>query len=773
MDPQSASRNPKTLRVLILEDVPRDADLEVRELRREGIDCDVLVVSSSEEMIRALDDFRPDVILSDYAMPQFTGMDALKLRNEHAQDIPFVVVTASINEETAADCIKQGADDYVTKDHLAHLVPAVRNAIEKKRLQCAQKDAQAVIHRTAQEWSTTFDAMQEGVALLDTDFKFMRCNKVLCNLIGRPLEQIIGQHCSELVHGLGAHPAECPSIRAARSLKRETWQTTIGDRWFDVVADPVLDDEGRLTGIVHTMSDITKRKHAEEALHQAHVRLRSFVDSNIVGVAVAGSEGQIFEANDYYLNLIGFTRAEFERGEINWRAITPPEWLSVDEKAIAELHEHGACTQYEKEYVRRDGTRVSVLIIDAMLPGPGEQIVAFVLDITDRKSLEGQLRQAQKIEALGTLAGGIAHDFNNILGIIFGYAEMAMTGSSDSTSVTADIEQILRAAERAKELVKQILAFARPGSDENIPVKVSLIIKETMKMLRASLPTTIDIRLNIDSQGIVMTAPTKIHQILMNLCTNAYHAMHEHGGTLTVSLDDVLLPTDADRLEKKLDSRPYIKLSVADTGYGMDKTVMERIFDPYFTTKPIGEGTGLGLSVVHGIVKNLGGNIWVDSVKGMGSSFEVWLPMVQQSADVTTEYNKKPLPRGNERVLLVDDEISLLNVSKEILKNLGYSITTETDSMAALELFKSDPYRFDLIITDQTMPNLTGFEMARQMLSVRAEMPIIICTGFSDLIDEDRAGLLGIRKLIMKPLDSNTLASAVRSVLNGEKRHNA
>jgi len=384
----------------------------------------------------------------------------------------------------------------------------------------------------------------------------------------------------------------------------------------------------------------------------------------------------------------------------------------------------------------------------------------------EKRRLETRLRQAQKIQAIGTLAGGIAHDFNNILAAIMGYAELVRLRIPEEGRAKEHLRQVLVATYRARDLVKQILTFSRQTEQERRPVYVHLIAKEALKLLRASLPSTIEIRHNIVSDlSAVMADPGEIHQILMNLCTNAHEAMREKGGILEVNLTTVDLGVH--EVAKYPDLKPglYLKLSVTDTGCGMNRRTVERIFDPYFTTKEKGQGTGLGLAVVHGIVANLGGTIDVYSEPGEGSTFHVWLPRVDtgQKGDMETP---EPPAKGNGRILLIDDEETLVDSRQEMLRHLGYDVVTKTSSVEALELFREQPDRFDLVITDMTMPSMTGDELAKELMGIRSDIPIVLCTGFSERITKEEAEKVGIKEFLMKPIASREMAEVIRRVLS-------
>jgi len=388
-------------------------------------------------------------------------------------------------------------------------------------------------------------------------------------------------------------------------------------------------------------------------------------------------------------------------------------------------------------------------------------------DITGYRKLEETLRQAQKMEAIGTLAGGIAHDFNNILQAISGYTEISLFRElPEGNPARHSMEQVLKASQRAKDLVKQILAFSRQTEEEKRPVLIRIIIKEVLKLLRASLPSTIEIRQNLQpNHEKVMTDPVKIHQVLMNLCTNAAHAMREKGGVLEVRSARVDLDSEEIIHYPDLTPGPYLKIQVSDTGHGMEHFIKERIFDPYFTTKETGEGTGLGLAVVHGVVKNHGGAISVESEVEKGTTFTILFPAIESPEETETE-KISPIPTGNERILFVDDEKILAELAKTMLESFGYKVVVRTSSVEALELFRAKPDEFDLVLTDMTMPNMTGDKLAGEMLRIRPNIPIILCTGFSEQMTEEKAKKVGIRGFVMKPIVMREIAQIIREILD-------
>ena len=425
--------------------------------------------------------------------------------------------------------------------------------------------------------------------------------------------------------------------------------------------------------------------------------------------------------------------------------------------------------QNELTMVRKDGLTFEVVVSVSLIQDEKLQPVGIMVsftDITERKRLEAQLRQAQKMEAMGTLAGGIAHDFNNILSSVIGFTEIALDDVPKGSLLESNLQEVFKAGRRARGLVKQILTYSRQSELEKRPIEISPLVKETLRFLRASIPTTIEISEDIEPElETVLIDPTQINQVLINLCSNAAHAMQENGGTLEVSLANVTLdPGSKSRLHDMVPG-PYIRLSVSDTGHGMNSGMRERIFDPYFTTKEKGEGTGLGLAVVHGIIKALGGTITVYSEPGEGSTFHVYLPTIESGEELETG-TEESVPIGNERILFVDDELPIVNLGKQMLERLGYDVVTETNSIEALKLVQANPDRFDLVITDMTMPNMTGEALALELMQIRPDIPIILCTGFSWKIKEKKAKAMGIRAFLNKPLLKYEIAETIRRVLD-------
>ena len=383
---------------------------------------------------------------------------------------------------------------------------------------------------------------------------------------------------------------------------------------------------------------------------------------------------------------------------------------------------------------------------------------------------ESQLQQVMKLQAIGTLAGGIAHDFNNILFPIVGYTELTMDDIPAGSQASQNLEEVLKAANRAKELVKQILTFSRQNDQERKPLKVQSLIKEALKLLRATIPSTIEIKSIIDDEcGLIEGDPTQIHQVIMNLCTNAFHALQDTGGKIEVSLKEANLGYDQSMLGAGIDVGRHLELVVNDNGHGMTQQVLERIFEPYFTTKEQGKGTGLGLSVTHGIIKNHGGDITVESQPDKGATFRVFLPVIDNIEVAKEPIEAASVKNGHEHILLVDDEEQIIDLERRILEHLGYKVTSKMDSEEALEEFSDRPDEFDLVITDMTMPKMTGDQLAQKLMAINPLVPVILCTGFNETITEEKALAMGIEKFVMKPIVKDKLAHTVRTVLEDSR----
>ena len=534
--------------------------------------------------------------------------------------------------------------------------------------------------------------------------------------------------------------------------------------WFSVNAIP--HQEGDTIVFYGVLIDITHRRQLEESLRLTQLCF----DKASIGIFRIGHEGQIVNVNDQACLNLGYSREELCRMTIF--GIDPNFSTDIWPEHIAKLHETKSLT-IETLHRHKNGNVFPVQILINIMPyEDGEFHVAFVQDITDRKEaqkeakrLEAALMQAQKMEAIGTLAGGIAHDFNNILSAVIGYSELSLPQVATDAPVHRYLQQILTAGLRARDLVQQILTFSRKDDRELRPLHVAPLVKEALKLLRSSLPATVEISLHIDPDlDPVLADPTQIQQIVMNLCTNAAHAMDAEGGRLNVNVSQVRLSGGDIRLHPGLYVGDYMKLSVQDTGRGIPPEIMQKIYDPYFTTKEKGKGTGLGLSVIHGILQSYGGAVYATSEPGRGSTFNVYIPLANDQITVEKPPDKE-LVGGSEHILLVDDEPALVDVGRQLLEKLGYRVSTAGGSLEALELFRKAPQAIDLVLTDMTMPKTTGDKLAVELLKIRPGLPIILVTGYSTNISAEKALKMGITAFLPKPLVAADLAGVVRKAL--------
>lgn len=644
------------MRILHLEDDIRDAELVEAMLRGAELACEITCAKTRQAFERLLAEQTFDLILCDYGLPGYDGASALNAVRSKDRNIPFIVLSGSIGEEQAVETLRNGATDYLLKNRLERLVPAVTRALREAHEREIRKKAEEALRESEARFRQLAESIQEVFWITTADM-----SQIL--YVSPAYHQIWGRSVERLYQ----HPYD----------------------WIDAI---VSEDRQRVIDTFKSLEQGARAVDVEYRIRRPDDSMRWILDR---GFAIRDQAGKVYRTAGVAKDITERKQAEEEN-----------------------------------------------------------------------RQLELQLRQAQKLEAIGTLAGGIAHDFNNILGAIIGYTELAQEDIAAEHRSRKRLQEVLKAGHRAKELVQQILAFSRQSVPERKPVAIALIIKEALKLLRATLPATIQIRTELDTKhDRVVADPVQVHQVLMNLCTNAAHAMHEKGGTLTVGLNELTITEEDAARTGSLPTGAYLKLSVRDTGHGMEKAVQDRIFDPFFTTKPLGEGTGLGLSVVHGIVTSHGGQISVSSEPGAGTTFEIVLPQTTNVVEMAQQ-NRPDLPRGTERVLLIDDEEPLANLLRERLERFGYKVVAETDSLRALQLFQAAPASFDIVLSDQTMPGMTGVELAKRIRRVRNDLPIFLFTGYSEALREDDVQTISLCQVVLKPVDLQALHAAIRRVLN-------
>jgi len=631
-----------------------------------------------------------------------------------------------------------------------------------------RKQAEDALSFSLEKYRALVENITDVIFTIDLQGTFTFVSPAIEKISGYTIGEVMGMPFSSFIHpddlsGLAeAFTKTASGIRAAHKFRVLDKTGTV--RWV-ITRSRLVNESGSPPVITGVMADITEHRQTDETLKQQADAMEAATD----GIAILNEEGKYIYLNKAHANLYGYKTAGELIGK-SWSIFYDSDELKrFEQKIMPELHLkknwHGEAIG-KKADGRKFPQELSLTALDT------DRLICVVRDITERKQveedkskLEAQLFQSQKMEAIGTLAGGIAHDFNNILAVIIGYTELAMDKNQKGNK-DKYLQETLQGAERAKNLVKQILAFSRHDDTGKKPLDIKILLKEVTRFLRSSIPSTVEINLDIANESCnIMADPTQMHQVIMNLCTNAAHAMKDEGGVLKIELTNIELTKDEIPYHPELKPGHYVKLTVSDTGYGIDPANIRRIFDPFFTTKTKDEGTGLGLSVAYGIVKSHDGVITVYSEQGKGTAFHIYLPRIIQ-AEAKEGHADKPVIGGTERILFVDDEPALVDIGLRMLFTLGYSAIGATSSIEALDIFRAEPERFDLVITDMTLPKMTGIDLSRKLLQIRPEIPIILYSGIKEPETEVQATSLGIKAYLTKPLARKELATVMREVLD-------
>jgi PAS domain S-box-containing protein len=640
------------------------------------------------------------------------------------------------------------------------------------------KETEERLRKGERKFRAIYEQAPTGIAILDSlSGRFIQINRKYCDITGYSQEEMLDRTFQEVTHpdDLQADlenmqqllSGQISSFKMEKRYLRKSGEVI----WVNLTCVPLWLESTDPRQHMAMVEEITYRKKAEKALQESEERFRLLNEAIPQQVWSAQPDGSIDYVNQRVLQYFDCSFEDIlDQG---WQRFLHPD----DLPGCLERWGKALETQqpYEIEFRLLGGKDHSFRWhLGRALPilDQDGQVVKWFgtnTDITQFKQLETQIRQSQKMEAMGTLAGGIAHDFNNILMAITGYAELATFNSRGNNAAQRNLQEVLVAGQRAKELVQQILAFSRQTEHERQPIELKSVVKEVCKLLRASLPATVEIRQNFTKlPTLILGDPIQIHQVVMNLCANAEHAMRESGGLLELKVEHVTGEPDGRGISSDLTTGgSYIRLTVRDNGAGMTQDVAERIFDPFFTTKAVGEGTGMGLAVVHGIIASHGGDIHVRSEPGQGTTFTIDFPEMEARS---LQGGKKALEQeyrmGHGRILFVEDEEALARLGKEAMTGLGYEVMMRTSSVEALEAFRADPLRFDVVVTDQTMPNMTGEALSRELLQIRPGVPIILCTGFSHNMTLEKAKAIGIRAFLLKPLLIKDLAQTLYEVLH-------
>ena len=627
-----------------------------------------------------------------------------------------------------------------------------------------RKAAELALQDSEEKYRCLVEQLREGILVSDLDGTIIFANPRMAEMLGYTVEEIVGRKDSILIReeDLAAY-RDRMEHRAGDQFEVRLIRKDGSPGHFLASGTHLLNRDGKRVGSFGVLGDITESKRAQEELKRLSAAIEQASDS----VIVADTRGVILYANPASQTLTGLALSELVGNTLD--VLRSNKQTDSFYRRLWDTVRRGEAWSGHIINVRADGTRYDT--DTTMSPvrdvaGRVQYVVTNSRDITREAELEVQLRHSQRMEAIGVMAGGIAHDFNNILTPVMGYTEMALNRPGLDAKVCGYLKEIASAGRRASELVQQILTFSRQTEQVKQPVQVDSIIKESLKLLRAAIPSTITIRQRIFGRGMQALADaSQIHQVVMNLCTNAFHAMRERGGVMEVVLDTTRLDVPLVLLEGTLPAGDYLRLSVSDSGQGMDEETRKKIFLPFFTTKQVGEGTGLGLSIVHGIVVGMGGSIQVDSEVGRGTKFTVYFPSVRLAAGAAASA-EPPMFQGSERLLVVDDEKVIGAMLQDALTYAGYEVEMSDSPVRALEWVRRDPGRFDLVVTDLVMPELTGAELAKTIWEIRAGLPVILLTGYAEILDEVSAQEMGFAKMLRKPVPLSRIGQVVRAVLD-------
>jgi len=809
------------LRILVIDD-----EKHIRQsfsYYLEDLGYEVLTAENGKIGLELMAGHRLDLVLLDLRMPEVDGLEALQQGRKIIPETPMIVISGANRIGDVVRALRYGAWEYLEKpvQDLSILGHAVEKALEKARLvkenQAYQRHLENMVGERTRELETANTHLSHINLRLRKIVKTaqgLTCCKEMTQFSKMILEEFADQMgatggslymvedgCLKLMHALdpGHAPDVLPfpldensilnmvlktgkpvlisDIDATKDITPSSWG---GYKNGSVLVFPILDTAGIPVGTITIHSkeeppfvdqdkeigailasyscETLRAVKAFETVHKSEHRYRTLFEKASDAIFMVDiNTGQYIDANRAAQALTG--RSGDELKGLTVREVAPE---GMDEQFFVH-NNFGAPTDLGTvTYVKPDNTRRTAKL--TCVPLDGDTVIGIARDITKDLEMEKQLRQSRKMEAIGTLAGGIAHDFNNILSGIFGYAQLAEMNLDTPDRARQNLEQVVKGAERAGELVQQILTFSRQVEHERRPLKLYLIVKETVKFLRSSIPASIEILERINSKGVVLADTSQVHQVIMNLCTNASHAMADTGGTLTVSLDDVDI--DQEAVDHNCPPGSYIQLEVRDTGKGIDQEILDRIFDPYFTTKEISQGTGLGLAVVEGVVKKHEGFINVAGNPGEGAVFRVFFPVESAATGTVFEKNNvADIARGTERIMLVEDEETILEATWGILEQMGYRVSGFRDGVSALAAFESAPQDFDLVITDMTMPRMNGNELSCRMMALRKDIPVILCTGFHETFTKEAALASGIRQYLQKPVTGKELARSIRQEL--------
>jgi PAS domain S-box-containing protein len=761
------------LRILYVEDNPQDARLCLRELKQAGFEPVADVVDTLEEFTEKLRSNLYDLVLADYGIPGWSGISALEVVQQEQRELPFILVTGALGEERAVESIKKGAADYILKDRLSRLPVAVRRALADKVLREEKERAEAALRNSERRFRALVENSADGFALVGPDGTYIYSSPASNGVLGYTPQELAGQNVFKLIHS-----ADVKSARQLFTLVlRDGGRILAGHfrfrhkngswRWIQAVGKNLLADPS-VGAVVINYRDITERKLADDELAASEERFRKAFNASPEPMTIKDwSEGRYVDCNDSFLRATGYCREEVI-GRTDKEVMF---WLRPEDRAkcMQLLEEKGRAHDVEVRFGTKSAEeRVGLFSAEVIEIRGQRSVLAVTKDITERRSLEEQLRLSQKMEAVGQLAGGIAHDFNNLLTIILGYSVLLLKDLDPEDFRRASLEGIKKAGERAAALTQQLLAFSRRQVLAPRVLDLNAVVADMEGMLRRLIGEDIDLLTVLKrGLGLIKADPGQIEQVIMNLVVNARDAMPT-GGKLTIETADIQLDEVYVRRRPHVAPGPYVMLAVSDTGHGMDEATRARIFEPFFTTKEKGKGTGLGLAVVYGIVKQSGGSIWLYSEPGIGTTFKVYLPKVEAIPEkaTTTPANERSR-RATETVLLVEDEAAVRSLVGEILQSHGYLVLEASNAGEALEASERHSGLIHLLLTDVVMPTTSGRELAGRLKPLRPEAKTLYMSGYTDNAIVHHGLLESSAALLQKPFTPEALLQKVREVLEG------
>jgi PAS domain S-box-containing protein len=762
------------LRILILEDVPMDAELMEYELARSNIPFDARCVDSRDGFVRQLDDFQPHLILSDYTLPRFDGMAALSLARERAPAVPFLIVTGSVNEETAVGCMKAGATDYLLKSNLARIGPAIEAALARVEARAEKSRAEAALRRSEANLRAIFNTSLQAFVLVDPDGTIQALNPTAVEwaerTLGRPVAE--GDTIRRFIPDV-RDDFEAALAGEARTIERRIRGSDGVERWYETTHVPVVDERGGVIGVCLNARDVSERRRGEQALRDSEARYRDLFDNASDLVCTTAPDGAFVYANRAWHDAIGLDAEELAGRRFLDLVHPDSRERYLDVVARAEAGE--TLTHVELTLVTAAGTPITLEgnISCTAADGTAARIRGIYRDVTDRKRVDEQLRRAERMQAAGRLAGGVAHEVNNMMTGVIGFSEFLLRSLDPEDERRMEVAEIIKAGTRAADVTRQLLAFTRQQFLRPELLPVNDVVQELDKMLRRVLGEDHVLELSLaPDAGEIRADRSQLEQVLINLMLNARDAMDGRGRVTVSTRVSELDGTYSQRHGGiSIPSGQYVQLTVSDTGRGMEPDIQTRIFEPFFTTKPTGQGTGLGLSTAYGIVKQSEGFIWVYSEPGLGSTFKIYLPRISASRPAPAPGARSPAARrGSETILIVEDEDMVRTLASRGLREHGYTVLEARHGAEALRELERRPTGIDLVISDVVMPEMGGRELGRRLTAIRPALQILFMSGYTGE-DVIQRGLLDPgAPFQQKPFAPESLARKVREMLDAVRR---